>query len=158
MPRTTSSRRHFLQHAATLGILSVLPSPILAQIITRQPPMSPFGSSSTAEEVTEGLDLSGMNIAITGCNSGLGYETMRVLALRGAHVIGIARTQAKAEKACAGVEGQTKVSSSTIWMAAASTTPGMPAASPNWLTPSARGSWPRKSLTPTQPPTAYIRV
>jgi len=50
----------------------------------------------SAEEVTKGIDLSGQTIAITGANSGLGYETMRVLALRGAHVIGIARTQAKA--------------------------------------------------------------
>lgn len=107
MPKRTFSRRHFVQQAATLGILSALPLPILAQIITRQPPTSPFGSSSTAEEVTEGLDLSGMNIAITGCNSGLGFETMRVLAMRGAHVIGIARTKDKAEKACAGVEGET---------------------------------------------------
>ena len=32
---------------------------------------------------------------------------MRVLALRGAHVIGIARTQAKADKACASVQGET---------------------------------------------------
>ncbi|MCP4842288.1 MAG: oxidoreductase, partial [Halieaceae bacterium] len=99
MPKRTFSRRHFVQQAASLGILSALPLPILAQIITRQPPTSPFGSSSTAEEVTEGLDLSGMNIAITGCNSGLGFETMRVLAMRGAHVIGIARTKDKAEKA-----------------------------------------------------------
>ena len=57
--------------------------------------------------MTEGLDLSGLTIAITGANSGLGYETMRVLALRGAHIIGIARTQEKAEKACASVIGET---------------------------------------------------
>ncbi len=100
-------RRQLLQYMATLGILSALPSSILAQIITRQPPRSPFNSSSTAEEVTEGLDLSGLTIAITGANSGLGYETMRVLAMRGAHVIGIARTQSKAEEACASIAGNT---------------------------------------------------
>jgi NAD(P)-dependent dehydrogenase (short-subunit alcohol dehydrogenase family) len=33
--------------------------------------------------VTEGIDLSGKTFAITGCNSGLGFETMRVLTLRG---------------------------------------------------------------------------
>jgi NAD(P)-dependent dehydrogenase (short-subunit alcohol dehydrogenase family) len=33
-------------------------------------------------------------------NSGIGFETMRVLALRGARVIGTARTLAKAEAAC----------------------------------------------------------
>jgi NAD(P)-dependent dehydrogenase (short-subunit alcohol dehydrogenase family) len=32
---------------------------------------------------------------------------MRVLAMRGAHVIGIARTQAKADKACASIDGDT---------------------------------------------------
>jgi NAD(P)-dependent dehydrogenase (short-subunit alcohol dehydrogenase family) len=101
------SRRQVLQYMATLGVLSALPSAVLAQIITRQPPRSPFNSSSTAEEVTEGIDLSGLTIAITGANSGLGYETMRVLALRGAHVIGIARTQEKADEACASIQGET---------------------------------------------------
>ncbi len=99
------SRRQLLQHMITLSVLSALPLTVLAQIVTRKPPRSPFGAHSTAEEVTEGIDLSGQTIAITGANSGLGYETMRVLALRGAHVIGIARTRAKAEKACASIRG-----------------------------------------------------
>lgn len=107
MPNPLFNRRQFLHRAAVLGILSSLPSSLLAQIITRTPPKSPFGSNSTAEEVTEGLDLSGLTIAITGANSGLGYETMRVLALRGAHVIGIARTQEKAENACSSIQGET---------------------------------------------------
>lgn len=100
-----TDRRRFLQQMVTLGVIAALPAPLLAQIISRQPPVSPFGSNSTAEDVTEGLDLSELTIAITGCNSGLGLETMRVLALRGAHVIGIARTQAKADAACASVQG-----------------------------------------------------
>ena len=107
MPDTAFSRRKFLQYLATMGVLSALPSSVLAQILTREPPRSPFGASSTAEEVTQGIDLSGLNIAITGCNSGLGLETMRVLTLRGAHVIGIARTLEKAEKACSEVGGET---------------------------------------------------
>lgn len=100
-------RRQLLQSMAVLGVLSALPWPVAAQIVTREPPTSRFGASTTAEEVTEGLDLSGLTIAITGCNSGLGLETMRVLALRGAHVIGIARTQQKADQACASVAGDT---------------------------------------------------
>ena len=70
-------------------------------------PTGPFGPDSTAEEVTEGLDLAGRTALVTGCNSGLGYETMRVLALRGAHVIGTGRTLDKAAEACSSVTGNT---------------------------------------------------
>ena len=107
MTQDTLQRRQFLKQVAALSILSALPSSMLAQVISRQPVRSPYGSRSTAEEVTAGLDLTGQTIAITGCNSGLGLETMRVLALRGAHVLGIARTQEKAEVACGSVEGKT---------------------------------------------------
>jgi NAD(P)-dependent dehydrogenase (short-subunit alcohol dehydrogenase family) len=68
---------------------------------------SGFGYGSTAAEVTENLPLAGKTFVITGCNSGLGFEAMRVLALRGAHVIGAARTLAKATAACESVSGQT---------------------------------------------------
>ena len=45
---------------------------------------SNFNKRSTAEDVTDGLDLSGKTVLITGVNSGIGAETMRVMALRGA--------------------------------------------------------------------------
>ncbi|MCB9762086.1 MAG: SDR family NAD(P)-dependent oxidoreductase [Alphaproteobacteria bacterium] len=61
--------------------------------------MASFGAASTAEEVTEGIDLSGRVYVLTGCNSGIGEETLRVLGLRGAEVIGLARTAAKAQAA-----------------------------------------------------------
>jgi NAD(P)-dependent dehydrogenase (short-subunit alcohol dehydrogenase family) len=70
-------------------------------------PIGPFGADSTAEEVTAGLDLRGMTALVTGANSGLGFESMRVLALRGAHVYGTARTLDKATEACAQVSGTT---------------------------------------------------
>lgn len=66
-----------------------------------------FGYGSTAEDVTEGLDLSGRTILLTGCNSGIGKETLRVLANRGAHVIAAARTLEKAQAACNEVGGET---------------------------------------------------
>ena len=68
---------------------------------------SGFGYGSTAEGVTAGLSLDGRSYFLTGCNSGLGLETLRVLTLRGAHVIAAARTLEKAQAACASVKGQT---------------------------------------------------
>jgi WW domain-containing oxidoreductase len=72
------------------------------------PPRSNFGSRSTAEEVTAGIDLRGKTAVVTGCNSGLGLETMRVLSLRGAHVIGTGRTLESARNACATIKGNTR--------------------------------------------------
>ena len=68
---------------------------------------SGFGGGSTAEEVTAGLSLAGKTILVTGCNSGLGLEAMRVFALRGARVIGTARTVEKAAAACGAIAGLT---------------------------------------------------
>jgi NAD(P)-dependent dehydrogenase (short-subunit alcohol dehydrogenase family) len=66
---------------------------------------SGFGYNSTAEDVTDGRDLSGRTYLLTGCNSGLGAETMRVLILRGARVIAAARTEEKAAAAAKGLGG-----------------------------------------------------
>ncbi|RVX01906.1 Short-chain dehydrogenase TIC 32, chloroplastic [Vitis vinifera] len=54
---------------------------------------SGFSSSSTAEEVTQGIDGTGLTAIVTGVLviyrsiSGIGTETTRVLALRGVHVV-----------------------------------------------------------------------
>lgn len=60
----------------------------------------------TAEEITKNLDLSNKTIVITGVSSGIGFETMRVLAMRGAHVIAIGRTLEKAKNAGNSVVGK----------------------------------------------------
>ncbi len=65
-----------------------------------------FGHASTADEICAGLDLTGKTILITGINSGLGYESGRVLSARGAHIIAVARSLEKAEEACADFAGQ----------------------------------------------------
>jgi WW domain-containing oxidoreductase len=69
--------------------------------LLKRPGPSGFGYGSTASEVTEGLDLRGKTYLLTGCNSGLGKESLRVLALRGAHLLAAARTEAKARRALA---------------------------------------------------------
>jgi len=86
------------------GTLLSLP-PSLLQAVCLDTPVSAFGGDSTAEEVTEGLDLTGKTALVTGVNTGIGYETMRVLALRGAHVLGTARTPEKGRTACDSVIG-----------------------------------------------------
>ncbi len=70
---------------------------------------SGFGHASTAEEVTAGIDLSGKTALITGVNSGLGQETARVLAMRGAHIIAVVRSMEKAETAAASMADATPV-------------------------------------------------
>jgi len=97
--------RLFIQFVSTLVISALL----LSSGCTQKPDSQtgPFNKESTGEEVTQGLDLTGKTVLITGANSGLGYETMRVLAMRGAHIIAIARNMEKAKKACDSIEGKT---------------------------------------------------
>lgn len=65
-----------------------------------------FNKKSSAEDVTAGVDLSGKTILITGVASGLGREAMRVLAMRGAHVLGLDRTLESVKAASEGITGK----------------------------------------------------
>ena len=67
-----------------------------------------FGYGTTAAEVVAGCDLTGQTMLVTGCASGLGLETIRALAGRGARVIATARTVDKARAASAGSGGGSK--------------------------------------------------
>ena len=60
-----------------------------------------FGRRSTADHVLAGLDLTGKRMLVTGCSSGIGLELMNAFAANGATVIGLARTQEAASRACA---------------------------------------------------------
>jgi NAD(P)-dependent dehydrogenase (short-subunit alcohol dehydrogenase family) len=68
-----------------------------AQSFERKPvPSRSFDKNSTASEVAAGLDLSRLNTVVTGASGGLGAETARALAERGARVTLGARDLAKA--------------------------------------------------------------
>ena len=100
------NRREVLLRAGAAAALTALGTGPALSVVPGVP-SSPFDADSTAAEVTAGIDLSGKTVLITGVNSGLGLETMRVLAMRGAHVLGAARTQEKADSACQSVAGKT---------------------------------------------------
>lgn len=67
---------------------------------------SRFNVSSTTDEVLAGLDLDGMAVAVTGASGGLGLETARCLAARGARVLMAGRGGAKLDAAVAAIRDQ----------------------------------------------------
>ncbi len=65
--------------------------------------MSEFGFESTADDVLAGKDLTGKTVFVTGGSSGLGQETARAMAAKGAHIVLAARDQAKLDEAVAAI-------------------------------------------------------
>lgn len=65
--------------------------------------MTIFGKDSTTDDVLAGIDLAGRTVFITGANSGLGQETARAMAARGAHVVLAGRDSAKLDEAMAAI-------------------------------------------------------
>jgi NAD(P)-dependent dehydrogenase (short-subunit alcohol dehydrogenase family) len=61
--------------------------------------MTDFGEHTTADEVLEGIDLSGKRAVVTGASTGLGEETTRALAAHGASVTMAVRDQARGDAA-----------------------------------------------------------
>jgi NAD(P)-dependent dehydrogenase (short-subunit alcohol dehydrogenase family) len=68
---------------------------------------TPFGRTSTATEVIEGVDLSGKRAIVTGAGSGIGIETARALASAGAEVTMAVRRPQAAEAIAAGIVRET---------------------------------------------------
>lgn len=69
----------------------------------QKPINSGFDKTSTTNEVINGIDLSGKTAIVTGGNTGIGLETVKVLAAAGATVIVPARDVEKAGKNLSGV-------------------------------------------------------
>jgi NAD(P)-dependent dehydrogenase (short-subunit alcohol dehydrogenase family) len=69
----------------------------------------PFGPMSTADEVADGVDLSGQTAVVTGASSGLGAETARVLAAHGARVTLAVRDLAAGRRAAEAMSGTVDV-------------------------------------------------
>ncbi len=53
---------------------------------TREPILTRFSASSTADDVVKGVDLTGVRAIVTGASSGIGVETARALTAAGADV------------------------------------------------------------------------
>ncbi|CAL9322849.1 SDR family NAD(P)-dependent oxidoreductase [Streptomyces griseoincarnatus] len=68
---------------------------------------TPFGFSSTTDEVTRGVDLTGRRAVVTGASSGLGAETARALAAAGAEVTLAVRDVASGERAAKDITAST---------------------------------------------------
>ncbi|MFD8385494.1 SDR family NAD(P)-dependent oxidoreductase [Streptomyces sp. NPDC059679] len=68
---------------------------------------TPFDFSSTTDEVTRGVDLTGRRAVITGASSGLGAETARALAATGAEVTLAVRDVASGEHVAKDISAST---------------------------------------------------
>ncbi|CAM3593876.1 SDR family NAD(P)-dependent oxidoreductase [Nocardioides marinus] len=75
--------------------------------LRQRPVGSPFGATSTAEEVLSGVDLSGARALVTGGYAGIGLALVRALAQAGAEVLAPARRPQVAREALADVPGAT---------------------------------------------------
>ena len=101
-------RRELLRQGALLAALA--PLALAAEARTPTPfssavpePPAGFGPHTAAQSVVQNLDLRGRTLLVTGATSGIGLETARVLAGRGARVIGTARSADKAAAARAAI-------------------------------------------------------
>jgi NAD(P)-dependent dehydrogenase (short-subunit alcohol dehydrogenase family) len=71
--------------------------------------ITPFGAQSTAAEVAADVDLTGKRVIVTGGASGIGIETARALAGRGAEVTIAVRNTEAGVRVAAEIDGDVRV-------------------------------------------------
>ncbi|MGI9272053.1 MAG: SDR family NAD(P)-dependent oxidoreductase [Woeseiaceae bacterium] len=99
------NRRRFMIMSGSAAALSGCAG--TKKIPTAGVPRSSFDDGSTADDVLADINLAGKLAVVTGCTSGIGFETMRALASRGAWVVGTSRSLQSATAACSRVRGTT---------------------------------------------------
>ena len=67
----------------------------------------PLSTSSTADEVVQGVDLTGIRAIVTGASSGIGIETARALTAAGAQVTLAVRNTAAGDAVAGSIESST---------------------------------------------------
>ena len=70
-------------------------------------PAATFGFETTTDEALEGIDLTGKTVLVTGASTGLGKETCRALASKGARVILAARNADKLKEVASEISEST---------------------------------------------------
>merc|ERR1719464_1255775 len=76
--------------------------------------MRPFNSYTTSREALAGMDLSGKTAVVTGCNTGIGKQTIKTLYAAGCNIIMACRNTTAAESARSDIISTSPASTATI--------------------------------------------
>jgi len=97
-----------------LSVIAILLALLVGALIHRRQWIGPsrYGFSTVADEIAKDGNFSGKVALVTGATSGLGWESARVLALRGVRVFVCGRSLEKAEKAIAKMKRSSPMGSS----------------------------------------------
>jgi NAD(P)-dependent dehydrogenase (short-subunit alcohol dehydrogenase family) len=101
----TAEQRSYVQIEEVNADLRRITERNIMGLSDQTPVGSGFHAKSTAAEVLEGIDLTGKTAIVTGGYSGIGLETVRGLASKGAKVIVPVRSEAKAQENLKDVAG-----------------------------------------------------
>lgn len=81
---------------------------MLFGLTSKRPPKINHARRATSDSITRDAWLRGKTALVTAVDTELGFETMRILSLRGAQVLATAKTRQAAKDACALIAGKTR--------------------------------------------------